>query len=133
MADPGRPVGRRAARCPSRRGAESAIVCPRAVPSKQVVRARAEPWIPLDAAVLDGKPVVRGTRLSVEHLIGLMAEGGSETEILADHPGLTHEDLTACLAHARDLLRAERVMLRMDRPTDREEPAWVARIAARSP
>jgi uncharacterized protein (DUF433 family) len=68
-----------------------------------------EPRITLDPAVLDGKPVVRGTRLSVEHLIGLMAEGWSEAEILADYPGLTHEDLTACLAYARDLLKAERV------------------------
>ena len=56
-----------------------------------------------------GKPVVRGTRLSVEHLIGLMAEGWSEEEILTDYPGLVHEDLAACLAHARDLLKAERV------------------------
>lgn len=70
---------------------------------------RNEPRITLDPAVLDGKPVVRGTRLSVEHLIGLMAEGWNETEILADYPGLTHEDLTACLAYARDLLKTERV------------------------
>lgn len=70
---------------------------------------RNESRITLDPAVLDGKPVVRGTRLSVEHLIGLMAEGWSETEILADYPGLTHEDLTACLAYARDLLKTERV------------------------
>jgi uncharacterized protein (DUF433 family) len=68
-----------------------------------------QPKIILDPAVLDGKPVVRGTRLAVEHLIGLMAEGWSEAEILADYPGLTHEDLTACLAYARDLLKAERV------------------------
>jgi uncharacterized protein (DUF433 family) len=68
-----------------------------------------QPRIILDPAVLDGKPVVRGTRLAVEHLIGLMAEGWSEAEILADYPGLTHEDLTACLAYARDLLKAERV------------------------
>lgn len=70
---------------------------------------RNQPRIILDPAILDGKPVVRGTRLSVEHLIGLMAEGWSKAEILADYPGLTHEDLTACLAYARDLLKAERV------------------------
>ena len=70
---------------------------------------RNESRITLDPAVLDGKPVVRGTRLSVEHLIGLMAEGWSGAEILADYPGLTREDLTACLAYARDLLKAERV------------------------
>lgn len=71
--------------------------------------ATTEPRITLDPAVLDGKPVVGGTRLSVEHLIGLMAEGWSEAEILADYPGLAREDLTACLAYARDLLKAERV------------------------
>jgi uncharacterized protein (DUF433 family) len=69
----------------------------------------AEPRITLDPAILDGKPVVRGTRLSVEHVIGLLADGWSEQDILADYPGLTADDITACLAYARDLLRAERV------------------------
>ena len=46
------------------------------------------PRIVLDPAILDGKPIVRGTRLSVEHLIGLMAEGWCQAEILADYPGL---------------------------------------------
>jgi uncharacterized protein (DUF433 family) len=65
--------------------------------------------ITLDPAVLAGKPVVRGTRLSVEFVIGLMAEGWSEQDILAEYPGLTHEDLVACLAYARDILKSERV------------------------
>jgi uncharacterized protein (DUF433 family) len=62
-----------------------------------------------DPAVLAGKPVVRGTRLSVEFLIGLMAEGWSEADILASYPGLTAKDVRACLAYARDLLQLERV------------------------
>jgi uncharacterized protein (DUF433 family) len=65
--------------------------------------------ITLDPAVLAGKPVVQGTRLSVEFIIGLMADGWSEAEILANYRGLTHEDVTACLAYARDLLQSERV------------------------
>lgn len=65
--------------------------------------------IVLDEAVLAGKPVVRGTRLSVEFIIGLMADGWSETDILENYPGLTREDVKACLAYARDALRAERV------------------------
>jgi uncharacterized protein (DUF433 family) len=69
----------------------------------------AEPRITLDPAVLDGKPVVRGTRLSVEHIIGLLADGWSERDILADYPGLTKDDVTACLGYARDLLKAERI------------------------
>ena len=65
--------------------------------------------ISLDPAVLAGKPVVRGTRLSVEFIIGLMADGWTEADILASYPGLTHEDITACLAYARDLLKSEKV------------------------
>ena len=65
--------------------------------------------IVLDPAVLAGKPVVRGTRLSVEFIIGLMADGWSEADIVANYPGLSREDVTACLAYARDLLQSEKV------------------------
>jgi uncharacterized protein (DUF433 family) len=65
--------------------------------------------IVLDSAVLAGKPVVRGTRLSVDFVIGLLADGWSESEILRDYPGLSHEDITACLAYARETLRSEKV------------------------
>jgi uncharacterized protein (DUF433 family) len=63
----------------------------------------------LDPAVLAGKPVIRGTRLAVEFIIGLMADGWSEADILREYPGLTREDLAACLAYARDVLRSETV------------------------
>lgn len=65
--------------------------------------------IVLDPAVLAGKPVIRGTRLSVEFVIGLMADGWNEANILANYPGLSHEDIAACLNYARDLLHSERV------------------------
>ena len=65
--------------------------------------------IVLDPDVLAGKPVVRGTRLSVEFVIGLMAYGWTETDILANYSGLTHDDIVACLAYARDVLRSEKV------------------------
>src|SRR5436305_5729103 len=65
--------------------------------------------IVLDPAVLAGKPVIRGTRLSVDFIIGLMADGWSEAEILRNYPGLTRDDLVACLAYARDVLRSEKV------------------------
>ena len=65
--------------------------------------------IVLDPSVLSGKPVVRGTRLSVDFIIGLMAEGWGEAEILRNYPGLTREDLAACLAYARDILSGEKV------------------------
>jgi uncharacterized protein (DUF433 family) len=67
------------------------------------------PRISIEPNVLLGKPVIRGTRLSVEFIIGLMADGWSEPEILANYPGVTHEDIIACLAYARAVLGAERV------------------------
>jgi uncharacterized protein (DUF433 family) len=67
------------------------------------------PRIAVDPAILLGEPIIRGTRLSVEFLIGLMAEGWAEADILANYPGLTHDDVVACLAYARDVLSAERV------------------------
>ena len=65
--------------------------------------------IVLDPGILSGKPVVRGTRLSVDFVIGLMADGWSEADILRNYPGLTREDLAACLAYARDVLKSEKV------------------------
>jgi uncharacterized protein (DUF433 family) len=62
-----------------------------------------------DPKVLVGKPVVRGTRLSVEFIIGLLADGWSRKEILDEYPSLTDDDITACLNYARDVLSSERV------------------------
>jgi len=65
--------------------------------------------ITLDPNVLGGKPVVRGTRLAVEFIVGLYADGWSETDILRNYPGLTKEDLLACLTYARERLEGERI------------------------
>ena len=65
--------------------------------------------IVIDPAILAGKPVIKGTRLAVEFVIDLLAQGWSESEILRNYPGLTPEDIQACLSYARDLLREERV------------------------
>jgi uncharacterized protein (DUF433 family) len=65
--------------------------------------------VTLDPEVLVGKPVIRGTRLSVEFMIGLLADGWSEADILTNYPGVTHDDIIACLAYARDTLRSEKV------------------------
>lgn len=65
--------------------------------------------IVLDPAILAGKPVVRGTRLSVEFVVGLLADGWSEPDILKNYPGLSREDIAACLAYARDILSSEKV------------------------
>jgi uncharacterized protein (DUF433 family) len=52
----------------------------------------------VDSKILAGKPVVKGTRLSVDFLVGLMAQGWSHGEILRSYPGLATEDPLACLA-----------------------------------
>ena len=65
--------------------------------------------IVLDPEVLAGKPVVKGTRLAVEHIIGLLAQGWSHEDILAEYPGLTEEHILACLAYANERLTSERV------------------------
>ncbi|MFH1114772.1 MAG: DUF433 domain-containing protein [Pseudomonadota bacterium] len=65
--------------------------------------------IVIDPEILVGKPVIRGSRLSVEFIVGLMAHGWSEDDILGNYPGLTVDDLHACLAYARMVLQAEKV------------------------
>ena len=50
--------------------------------------------------ILAGKPTVRGTRLSVEFILNLLAHGATEGEILAEYEGLHPEDLAACLLFA---------------------------------
>ena len=59
--------------------------------------------------MLAGKPVISGTRLSVEFIIGLLADGWGEPDILTNYPEVSHDDIIACLAYARDALSAEKV------------------------
>lgn len=67
------------------------------------------PRISLSSDVMAGKPVIRGTRLSVEFIIGLLADGWSEADILTQYLDVSHDDVIACLAYARDTLSAEKV------------------------
>jgi uncharacterized protein (DUF433 family) len=60
--------------------------------------------IAVDPAVLVGKPVVRGTRLAVEFILGLVAEGWGFDDLLENYPGPTVADIRACVAYARDVL-----------------------------
>jgi uncharacterized protein (DUF433 family) len=50
--------------------------------------------------ILGGKPIIRGTRISVEFILDLLASDVSEEEILEDYPHLTKEDIQACLRYA---------------------------------
>ena len=68
-----------------------------------------ETRIVIDPNILTGKPVIKGTRLAVEFIIELMAQGWGEKEILENYPGLQHEDIQACLRYASLVLRAEKV------------------------
>ncbi len=61
------------------------------------------PWpepIVVDPEILAGKPVIRGTRVAVELVLELPADGQSESQILSNYPGLTREDILAGLSYA---------------------------------
>jgi uncharacterized protein (DUF433 family) len=65
--------------------------------------------IVLDANILVGKPVIKGTRLAVEFVIDLMAQGWTFDEILRNYPGIEAADLQACLNYASALLKGEKI------------------------
>ncbi|HEX7127846.1 MAG TPA: DUF433 domain-containing protein [Thermodesulfobacteriota bacterium] len=65
--------------------------------------------IAVDPAVLAGKPVIKGTRLAVEFVVELLAQGWTHAEVIENYPGVTEEDLRACLAYASERLRSEKV------------------------
>jgi len=65
--------------------------------------------IVLDPKILVGKPVVKGTRLAVDFVIDLLAQGWTEADLVKNYPGLTREDIQACLAYASAALRDEKV------------------------
>jgi uncharacterized protein (DUF433 family) len=56
--------------------------------------------ITVDPKVIVGKPVIKGTRLTVEHILNLLGHGASVAEILQEYDGLTLEDIQACLLFA---------------------------------
>lgn len=65
--------------------------------------------IVVDPGVLVGKPIVKGTRLSVELIVDLLGKGWSQQQVLESYPNLTVHDIRACLAYAGDLLQSERI------------------------
>ncbi len=56
--------------------------------------------IAVDPQVMVGKPVIRGTRLTVEHILNWLAHGMTVEEVLQEYPGLTREDVQACILFA---------------------------------
>ena len=67
--------------------------------------------ITVDPAVLTGKPIVKGTRISVELVIDLLGRGWTVEQILEEYDHLTKDDVQACLAYAGETLKSERVYL----------------------
>jgi uncharacterized protein (DUF433 family) len=65
--------------------------------------------IVIEPEVLCGKPVVKGTRLAVEFIVDLLAQGWTLADLLSNYPGLTHDDILACLGYASAVLHAEKV------------------------
>ena len=65
--------------------------------------------ITVNPRIFGGKPIVRGRRLAVEHVLGMLAAGDSPETILQGYPWLEREDIQACLAYARRLVGHERI------------------------
>jgi uncharacterized protein (DUF433 family) len=60
--------------------------------------------IVLNPKVMTGKPIIKGTRLTVEFILNLLAHGATIEEILDEYEGLTAEDIQACLLFAGESL-----------------------------
>lgn len=66
--------------------------------------------ITFDHAVLRGKPVIRGMRISVETILDLLAKGATQQEILEDFPELVADDLRAALLYAHHLVAGDTII-----------------------
>jgi uncharacterized protein (DUF433 family) len=65
--------------------------------------------ITVDPRIFGGKPIIRGRRLAVEHVLGMLAAGDTVETLLEGYPWLEPEDVQACLLYARRLVGHERV------------------------
>jgi uncharacterized protein (DUF433 family) len=65
--------------------------------------------IVVDPEVMTGKPIIKGTRLTVDHVIELLAEGWTTDQVIEEYPGVTTDDVGACLAYASELVKSEKV------------------------
>ena len=68
--------------------------------------------IEINADIMDGKPVIRGTRVPVELILRKLGAGMSAEAVLADHPRLTYDDIRAAQAFAADYLADEDIVYR---------------------
>ena len=67
--------------------------------------------ITVNPDIYGGKPIIRGRRMAVEHILGMLAAGDSVEELLAAHPWLEREDIQACFVYAQRMVGRERIEL----------------------
>jgi uncharacterized protein (DUF433 family) len=67
--------------------------------------------ITIDRRIFGGKPIVRGQRLAVEHVLGMLAAGDTTETLLEAYPWLEADDVRACLLYARKVVSEERIEL----------------------
>jgi uncharacterized protein (DUF433 family) len=72
--------------------------------------------IEINPAILMGKPIIRGTRITVELILRKLAEGATEAELLEDYPHITKEDILAAVAYGAASVAHEEVVLLPDTP-----------------
>ena len=72
--------------------------------------------IEIDPAIMLGKPIIRGTRVTVELILRKLAEGASEDELLQDYPHLRKEDIRAAVAYGAASVAHEEVVLLPNKP-----------------
>jgi len=65
--------------------------------------------ITVNPEILAGKPIIKGTRISVEFILELLANGWTDEAILENYPQLKKEDIQAALRYATDILKEEMV------------------------
>ena len=69
--------------------------------------------ISVDPAILQGKPIIRGMRMAVEHVLGMLAAGDTPENLLREYPFLEPADIQACLAYAHRSMAGEQVQERI--------------------
>lgn len=65
--------------------------------------------ITFNPEIFGGKPIIRGMRIAVEHILGMLAAGSTVEDILEGYPYLVREDLQACLLYAHRMVAHERI------------------------
>ena len=72
-------------------------------------------YIVSEKEILLGKPTIRGTRISVDHIVSLLAQGWSEQKILDNYPRLTHDSLRAVFSYLYDCIQDGLLFTQIDK------------------